>query len=696
MAKSVKRLPGVLAADINFASGLLVLEYERDSDPRARAVSAIVGAGHGVEALEMGEKSPLLAPVPTWWAEHRAEVSVAASGGLIALAWLLELLGSPTAATALYALAIIVGSTLTWRRAAVSLMARTLDMNVLMTVAVTGAAAIGEWGEGAMVIFLFALGGVLESRSLARTRRSIRELMSLAPEQARVRRGAEETLMSPAEVAVGETLLVRPGERVPLDGTILAGASALDESPITGESVPLDKGPGDAVFAGTLNTTGLLEVETTALSAETTLARIVHLVEVAQAAKAPVQRFVDRFSRWYTPAVIVGAALMVTVLPALGEFGAPWGGFESWRDYAYRALVLLVVACPCALVISTPVSIVSAISRATRDGVLVKGGAFLELAAGVRAVAFDKTGTLTAGRPRVERVVPLDDGDEAGLLALGASLEAHSNHPIARAIASAADAAARLPVSEVVETPGRGVAALLDGEPVGAGSLIFAEERGVLDDALRESAAALEADGLTAVVVVRGEGAESRAAGLIGVADEIRADARAVVESLRASGIEHVVMLTGDNEQAAARVASATGVTEYRSRLLPEGKTEAIRELREAYGIVAMLGDGVNDAPALASADIGIAMGAAGSDTAVETADVALMRDELAGVPRFLDLGRRTMTIIRQNVALSIVVKFAVLVLAAFGTATLWMAVFADTGVALIVIANGLRLMRES
>ena len=696
MAKSVKRLPGVLAADINFASGLLVLEYERDSDPRAQAVSVIVGAGHGVEALEMGEQSPLLAPVPTWWAEHRAEVSVAASGALIALAWLLGLLGSPTASTAVYALAIIVGSTLTWRRAAVSLMARTLDMNVLMTVAVTGAAAIGEWGEGATVIFLFALGGVLESRSLARTRRSIRELMSLAPEQARVRRGAEEMLVPPAEVAVGETLLVRPGERVPLDGLILAGTSALDESPITGESVPLDKGPGDVVFAGALNTTGLLEVETTARSAETTLARIVHLVEVAQAAKAPVQRFVDRFSRWYTPAVIVGAVLIVTVLPALGEFGAPWGGLEVWRDYAYRALVLLVVACPCALVISTPVSIVSAISRATRDGVLVKGGAFLELAAGVRAVAFDKTGTLTEGRPRVERVVPLGGQDETGLLALGASLEVHSNHPIARAIAAAVDPAARLPVSDVIETPGRGVRALLDGEPVGAGSLVFAGECGVLDDALQEAAAALEADGLTAVVVVRGEGADTRAEGIIGVADEIRADARAVVESLRTAGIEHVVMLTGDNEQAAARVASAAGVTEYRSRLLPEDKTVAIRELRETYGIVAMLGDGINDAPALASADIGIAMGAAGSDTAVETADVALMRDELAGVPRFLDLGRRTMAIIRQNVALSIVVKFAVLALAAFGAATLWMAVFADTGVALIVIANGLRLLRES
>lgn len=696
MAKSVKRLPGVLAADINFASGLLVLEYERDSDPRAQAVSAIVGAGHAVEALEMGEKEPLLAPAPTWWTEHRAEVSVAASGSFIALAWLAGLVGLPAVTPVLYALAIMAGSTLTWRRAAVSLMAQTLDMNVLMTIAVAGAVAIGEWGEGATVIFLFALGGVLESRSLARTRRSIRDLMALAPEQARVRRGAEEELLPPAEVAVGETLLVRPGERVPLDGTIASGSSALDESPITGESVPLDKGPGDAVFAGTLNTTGLLEITTTARASESTLARIVHLVEVAQAAKAPVQRFVDRFSRWYTPAVIIGAALIVTVLPALGEAGAPWGGFDAWRDYAYRALVLLVVACPCALVISTPVSIVSAISRATRDGVLVKGGAFLELAAGVRAVAFDKTGTLTEGRPRVERVVSLDGGDADAVLSLGASLEAHSNHPIARAIASAVDPGARLPVSDVVETPGRGVEARLDGEPVAAGSLVFAEERGVPDTALAQAAAALEADGLTSVVIVRGEGAGARAAGLIGVADAVRADARAVVESLRAAGIEHVVMLTGDNEQAASRVASAAGVTEFRARLLPEDKTAAIRELRETYGIVAMLGDGINDAPALASADIGIAMGAAGSDTAVETADVALMRDELAGVPRFLDLGRRTMAIIRQNVALSIVVKFVVLVLAAFGAATLWMAVFADTGVALIVIVNGLRLLRES
>lgn len=695
MAKSVRRLPGVLAADINFASGLMVLEYEAGSDPRAGAAAAIVGAGHAVEPLEMGEQAPLVAPMPTWWSEHRAEVSVAASGVSIVLAWLAHIVGLETASIVLYATAIVVGSTLTWRRAAISLAAFTLDMNVLMTVAVCGAAALGEWGEGAMVVFLFALGGVLESRALARTRRSIRDLMSLAPEQARVLQGSGETLRPLNNVAPGERVVVRPGERVPLDGTIVRGDSSLDESPITGESVPLDKGPGDVVFAGTLNVTGRVEIEVTARATDSTLARIVHLVEVAQAGKAPIQRFVDRFSRWYTPAVMAGAVSIVTLLPLSGELGAPWAGFESWRGFAYQALVLLVVACPCALVISTPVSIVSAISRATREGVLTKGGAFLELAAHVRAVAFDKTGTLTEGRPAVERVVPLNGRSAADVIALAAALEAHSNHPVARAVAASVPPEDRPAATELREIAGRGVVGRVGDEQVVAGNLVLAEESGVVDEPLVRTAASLEDEGLTVVVVLHGADGSLTAAGVIGVADALRPECGDAVRELRRSGIEHIVMLTGDNERAAQRVAASAGIDEYRARLLPEGKTSAVRDLREAYGIVAMVGDGINDAPALASADIGIAMGAAGSDTAVEVADVALMRDDLAAVPRFFALGRRTMTIIRQNVALSIAVKFAVLALALSGYATLWMAVFADSGVALIVIANGLRLLRE-
>ncbi|HSQ21344.1 MAG TPA: heavy metal translocating P-type ATPase, partial [Coriobacteriia bacterium] len=449
MTKSVNQIPGVLFADVNFASGLMVLEYDTTVDPRAQAVGVVTGAGHLVEAVQ-GDDRPTAEPA--WIVRHRAEVSVAASGALIVVGWLLGLADATTAAAVSYGAAILAGGTLVWRRAAASLMARTLDMNVLMTIAVSGAAALGEWGEGATVVFLFALGGLLEARSLARTRRSIRDLMALAPEQARIRRGGAEIMVPPAEVVPGETMLVRPGERVPLDGVIVSGASAFDESPVTGESVPRDRAGGDPVFAGSLNTTGLVEVRVTASAGETVLARIVHLVEVAQASRAPVQRFVDRFSRVYTPVVIAVAALLAFGVPALGQASGLWPGFESWQEWVYRALVLLVVSCPCALVVSTPVAIVSAIARASRNGVLVKGGAFLERAASVRAVLFDKTGTLTEGRPVLAETVTLAAESADDALAMAAALEAHSNHPLARAVVAAAEARWGAGGGEVADT----------------------------------------------------------------------------------------------------------------------------------------------------------------------------------------------------------------------------------------------------
>lgn len=688
LVKAIRQVPGVVAVDLDFATGLLVLEYEIETDPRRDAVGIVVGAGHGIEALDVAEGG-VFAPAPSWWVRHGGEVSVALAGVAIIIGWLLGLLGRETASTIAYAAAIIAGSRLTWRRAAAAIMARSLDMNVLMTIAVCGAAAIGEWGEGATVIFLFALGGLLESRALARTRRSISELLSLAPAQARVVREGAEELVDAREVRLGETVVVRPGERLPLDGVVVSGSSALDESPITGESVPVDKGPGDAVYAGSLNTSGLLEMRVTAQASDTKLARIVHLVEAAQSARAPVQRFVDRFSAWYTPAVIVGALAVAVLAPVLGSIGAPWPGAEALREYVYRALVLLVVACPCALVISTPVAIVSAIGRATRDGVLVKGGVFLELASKAGAVALDKTGTLTHGRPSVQRVVTLaPDFDAARVLALAAAMERHSNHPLARAVSTAVPEGELPLVEALIEVPGRGVAATVGGEHFAVGSLVFAEERGC-DVSASEDVARLEAEGLTVLALMRG----CQVVGLIGMADEERPDARAAVETLL-SDVGRVVMLTGDNERAAARIATQTGVAEVRSRLLPEDKTNVVLALREEAGVVVMVGDGVNDAPALAAADVGIALGAAASDTAIEAADVAVMREELSAVPAFLALGRKTMRVVRQNVALSLGTKAAVLVLAFFGAATLWMAVFADTGIALVVIANGLRLLR--
>jgi len=690
VAKSVRQIPGVLAADVNFASGVMLLEYDAATDPRERAVRVVAGAGHGVEALD-GADAPKTRV--TWWSEHRGEVSLVLAGALIAAGWLLDGRGAALASAVAYSAAVIIGGTMTWRRAATSLRARTLDMNVLMTIAVTGAVALGEWGEAATVIFLFALGGWLEARSLARTRRSIRDLLDLAPQHARVRRGSAEEEVDPADVAVGETVVIRPGERVPLDGVIIRGSSAFDESAITGESVPADRAEGDPVYAGSLNTVGLVEIRTTAPAEETTLARIVHLVEIAQASRAPAQRFVDRFSRIYTPIVIAGAVVLAVGVPLLGELGAGWAGFDGWHDWLYRALVLLVVSCPCALVVSTPVAIVSGITRATRDGVLIKGGAFLELAGKVRAVVFDKTGTLTEGRPVVTETVALGEVPAERVLALAAAVEAHSNHPLASAVAAAVPGT--LPdVSDLRETPGRGVSGLVDGGTrITVGSLAYLEAGGADIAQARGEAERMEGDGLTVLGVAQGESLETRALGLIGIADALRPDAAQVSAMLRSAGVEHIVMLTGDNPLAAARVAAGAGIDAYEARLLPEDKTAAVEELRRRYGVVAMVGDGINDAPALAVADIGIAMGGAGSHAAIETADVTLMRDDLSAVPGFIRLGRRTMTNIRQNVALSIGVKAVVLALAVTGHATLWMAVFADTGVALLVIANGLRLL---
>lgn len=690
MGKSVQQLPGVLSADVNFATGLLRIEYDRTNDPRARAVGVVVGAGHGVEALDAADSRGL--PSVSWWTRNRTEVSVAISAVLLVLGWVVGLSGAETAGMVVHALAIIVGGSLVWRRAVVSLMARSLDMNVLMTLAVTGAAALGEWGEGATVIVLFALGGMLEARSVARTRREIGELMALAPARARVRRDGVEVEVAPEEVGIGELVVVRPGERLPLDGRIVEGRSTFDESPITGESVPADRGAGDAVYAGTLNTSGLVVIATTTEANDTTIARIVHLVESAQATRAPVQRFVDRFSRIYTPIVVAAAFAIAIGGPLLGELGTGLAGLESWREWVYRSLTLLVISCPCALVVSTPVAVVSGITRATREGILVKGGAFLERAAAIRVVAFDKTGTLTEGRPEVAEVVPLAGDAPESVLRLAAALEAHSNHPLASAVTAAASGA--LPAAtDVREEPGRGVSGVVEGLRIAVGSVRYAGEQGADAALARDAAADLEVRGLTTLVVLAYDATPPRVLGVIGVADAMRSEARSAVAALLSGGVRHVVMLTGDSPEAAARVAEATGITEVRSRLLPQDKTGAVEELRERYGAVLVVGDGINDAPALATADIGVAMGAAGSHTAIETADVALMSDDLGGVPRFLALGRRTMRIIRQNVAASIAVKAVFIALAVVGKATLWMAVFADTGIALLVIANGLRLL---
>ena len=694
MAKSVEQIPGVVRADVNFASGIMVLEYDPASDPLGRALAVVRRTGHEVEPLA---GAALRAPStgtrerPRWWTSHAHDVSTVVAGVLVVAAWLLGRADpgwTESGSVAAYALAIASGGWLIFRRALASARARILDMNVLMTVAVFGAAGIGEWAEGAAVVFLFSLGGMLESRSLARTRRSIRDLMDLAPPIARVVRDDAETEVPVDEVALGELVVVRPGERVSLDGLIEAGSSAIDESPITGESVPVEKSAGDAVFAGSLNTSGPLEVRVSAGAEDSTLSRVIFMVEEAQATRAPSQQLVDRFSRYYTPAVVALAVALAIVPPVTGMvLGQEWGGFEEWF---YRALVVLVISCPCALVISTPVSIVSAITRATRDGVLVKGGIHLETAARIRAVAFDKTGTLTRGTPEVTDVVALDDGDAARVLTVAAALESHSNHPLARAIVRAAGGVSgRVRVSAYEDVPGGGVRGTVDGVRYVIGSLAFVVSEGVAEDGVRAVVEGLEDDGRSVLVIAE----NGRATGVVGVADQLRSDASEVVAALGSGTISHLVMLTGDNERTAAAIAEHAGIPEHRARLLPQDKVQAVRELQDRYGAVAMVGDGINDAPALAASDLGIAMGAAGSDTALETADVALMSDDLTQLPGFFTLGRRTVAIIRQNVIASLAVKLVFLVLAMTGSATLWMAVFADTGISLVVILNGMRLL---
>jgi len=705
-------VPGVISADLNFASATLLVEYDSRIDPRAGVAATIRRAGLSLTAV--GETVPTAhdeETVPTpWWRSHRTEVAVIGSGAFSALGWLVSAIGArgvmapgtqswAVAAIVCYALAIVFGETLLAPRALASLRARTVDMNVLMTVAVLGAVAIGQWSEAATVVFLFAVGGWLEARALARTRSSIRDLMDLTPPVARVRRDGEVVELALEAVAVGETLLVRPGERIALDGVVARGVSGVDEAPITGEAVPVVKTVGDVVFAGSLNTTGLLDVGVTSLAADSTLARIVFLVEEAQAARAPSQQIVERFSRVYTPVVVGLAALVAVVPPLLGSIlGADALPFPTgWYVWLYRALVVLVAACPCALVISTPVTIVSAISRAGRDGVLVKGGAYLELAGRVRAVAFDKTGTLTMGRPAVTRVIAIGDGvadtvhARDRLLALAAALEAHSTHPLARAVvAAAAERGLDLAnVSEFEELPGQGVSGQLSGVRVHVASPVFADEISRVPAILAERIAAAENAGATVLVIVE----DGVAVGLIGVSDEVRAEVPLAVSRLREGGVEHLVMLTGDNARTAAAVAQRAGLSAHMARLLPQDKVDAVLRLRERWGVVAMVGDGINDAPALAAADLGIAMGAAGSDTALETADVALMADDLSVLPRFFALGRRTLAIIRQNVAFSVIVKVVVLTAAVAGYANMWLAVFADTGVALLVILNGMRLL---
>ncbi len=618
-------------------------------------------------------------------ADRRRRIAVACSGAALATGLAIDFTGfAPAASTSLFLVAVACGLLAIGRRTLAALRSRALDINVLMVIAVAGAIALGQYGEAASVVFLFAVAESLEAMTLERARTAIRSLMDLSPAEALVRDAGGERRVPVDAVAVGATVIVKPGDKIPLDGEVVAGESAVNQAPITGESLPVEKAAGDTVFAGTINGRGALEVRVTRLRRDTTLARIIHLVERAQAQRAPAQTLVERFARVYTPSVIALAAALAVVPPLLA--GA------DWQTWIYRALVLLVVSCPCALVISTPVSIVAALAGAARKGVLIKGGVHLERTSRVRCVAFDKTGTLTRGAPEVVDVVALDDIGATSIVGLAAAVEQRSTHPIAQAILdhAAASQVPAAPAAGVASISGLGAEGLVAGSRVVLGNHRLFEERRLCSSSVHEHLDRVTAAGRTAVLVAR----DDRPIGIIAVSDQPRAAGREAVELLRQHGIESIVMLTGDSRTTAARMGAALGVDEVRAELLPEDKVTAVEELRRKYGAVAMVGDGINDAPALATADVGIVMGAAGSDAALESADVALMADELLKIPYALRLSRKTLRNIKANLAISIVLKAAFVVAAIAGVATLWMAVVADTGASIIVIANALRLLR--
>jgi Cd2+/Zn2+-exporting ATPase len=675
LERAVAALPGVTRAILNFGAAKLTVEGAFDPKGVIREAARHDGT---VARLE-GE--PVVRA--RGWVHRLPEIRMAVAGLAILAGWTGgQLGGSPHATIPLFAAAMLIGGYATIRRGLRALSRLQFDMNGMMTGAVIGAALIGQWEEGAVVAFLYAVSNWLEGHTLDRARRSIRALMDLAPREARVRRDGVEIVMPVEEIRVGDLLLIRPGEKLASDGVVAAGSSAVDQAPITGESVPVDKGPGDPVYAGSLNGHGALEVAVTRRVADTTLARIIHLVEEAQGERAPSQQFVERFARIYTP-VVFGLALGLMLVPSL-FFGRPWA------PWIYRGLALLIVSCPCALVVSTPVTIVSAIANAARRGILIKGGAYLEELGRLRAVALDKTGTLTRGAPEVIDVIPLDGRSPDDLVALAAAVEAQSEHPLARAIVRAARRRRlSLPSAErFTAIPGKGGHAVVSGQVVYVGSPRLFTEMG--NGAGTEGVVArLEGEGRTVMLA----GTPQGILGILALADQLRPESRQTVAGLRAVGVRHVALLTGDNRAIAERIAGEVGADTLRSEILPEQKLEAVRALRAKFGSLAMVGDGVNDAPALAASSVGIAMGVAGSDVALETADVALMADDLSRLPFLVRLGQTAVRVIRQNIAFALAIKVLAIAAVFPGWLTLWLAVLGDMGASVLVTLNGMRLL---
>lgn len=678
LEKKIAVLPGVRAATINFGAGKMTVEHDIDD---AAILHAITLAGYRAEKEEKTLRQPAIKPM--WWRNTRT-LATLSSGILLAVATGMGWLEMPERiVVGLYALTAITGGFHAAIRGLYSLRSFSLDMNFLMTAAIIGAAAIGQWSEAATVAFLFSFGNALQTYTMDKTRRSIQTLMELAPPEALVRRGKHEKRLPVEEILVGDIIRVRPGERIAMDGIVHNGVSTVNQATITGESIPVEKTAGDLVYAGTVNEHGALEIEVTKSAADSTLAKISHLVEEAQEQKAPSQQFVDIFARYYTPFILLSAA---------GVMVLPWLAFhQPFAPWFYNGLVLLVISCPCALVISTPVSIVAAIGNASRHGVLIKGGAYLEQMGSIQAIAFDKTGTLTQGRPEVTDIIVTNGCSEIELLAMAAGIEKWSEHPLAHAVVEKAKGLEFRQATHFKALAGRGARAELEGQTLYIGNLRLFGELG--HDLARYGAtlADLEQQGKTVMLL----GTRKVVHGMIAVADTLRHDSKDAIKALHRAGLKHITMLTGDNNRVAGAIAEKLALDAFYSELLPEDKVTVIKKIAGEHGHVAMVGDGVNDAPALARATVGIAMGVAGSDTALETADVALMTDDLGKLAYLVKLSHKTVAIIKQNITFSLLIKIFFVLLLILGRATLWLAVFADMGASILVTLNGMRLMRR-
>ena len=677
--KKLSAMPSVQNVQFNLMKRLLTVDHSPlEREAVAQAIRSLGFTTELPESKQEGEAAVVAKNNPGWPLALACAAAVASE--------IVSFAGFPGWIAALLAvLAVIAGGLGTYKKGWVAIRNGNLNINALMSIAVTGALVLGQWPEAAMVMVLFSIAELIEAKSLDRARNAVQKLMQLAPERATVRQPDGAWVDVDAKsVSINTVVRIKPSERIGLDGVVTAGRSAVNQAPITGESLPVDKAPGDTVFAGTINESGSIEYRVTAVAGDTTLAHIIHAVSEAQGSKAPTQRFVDQFARVYTPAVFA-LAVAVAVLPPLLLGGV-------WHDWIYKALVLLVIACPCALVISTPVTIVSGLTAAARKGILIKGGSYLERGRKLTWLALDKTGTITHGTPAQTHFEALADTNADRCRKLAASLAGRSDHPVSQALARAADIdnIGLLSVDDFEALPGRGVQGTIDGKPYALGNHRLVEELGRCSASLEARLDTLERDGKTVVLLIGEEGVLA----LFAVADTVKETSRAAVGDLHALGVR-TVMLSGDNSHTAEAIATAVGIDEVRGDQLPEAKLAAVATLAADGAVVGMVGDGINDAPALARAGIGFAMGAMGADTAIETADVALMDDDLRKIPAFIRLSKATHTVLVQNIVLALGIKAVFFVLALTGAGTLWMAVLADVGASLAVVANGLRLLRR-